>query len=106
MSAGSSRCRVKLYFCTYGVAPSNETPDKLPVGLAGFVGTGSGSPSDSELSGVKGVALTVYKLTNGGLRNAIELAIMFGTKLIPYPPRSTVFFAIVAANPNRGEKSR
>ena len=69
-----------------------ETPVRLPVGFVGFVATGAGKPSESEFTGVSGVAFSVYKLTNGGLRSAIELAIMFGTKLIPYPPRNTVPF--------------
>src|SRR4051812_49944508 len=88
------------------MAPEKETPVRLPVGFAGFVGTGVGRPSESEFTGVRGVALIVNKLTNGGLRSAMELAIIFGTKLIPYPPRTTVPFATVAANPKRGEKSR
>ena len=88
------------------MAPVKATPDRLPVGLVGLVATGRGRPSESEFTGVKGVVLSVNRLTNGGFLKAIELAIMFGTKLIPYPPRRTVPFAMVAANPKRGEKSR
>ena len=61
----------------------NATPDRLPVGLVGLVATGSGRPSEIEFTGVSGVVVIVNRLTNGGLRKAMELAIMFGTKLIP-----------------------
>jgi len=45
--------------------------------------TGVGRPSESEFTGVRGVAFSVYKLTNGGLRNAPGVPMKGGTKLIP-----------------------
>ena len=86
------------------MAPLNETGVRFPVGRAGSVGTGAGSPSEILFSGASGVAARLKRLTNGGFRSAIELAIIFGTKLTPYPPRSTVPFVSVAAKPKRGAK--
>ena len=67
----------------YSVPLSIRSAERGIVTDVGLVATGSGRPSERELTGVNGVALMVNRLTNGGLRKAIELAIMFGTKLIP-----------------------
>src|SRR5689334_18157608 len=72
----------------------------VPVGLLGSVGTGGGRPSESRLP----LLVRARTLTNGGSRKTAfdPVPVVGGQKLMPKPPRRTVFGATVAAKPKRG----